>query len=83
MKKSLLWLACISLMMASCKKENELIEVKIPEGINHNELLRVKGKGVPSNRGRGDIILRIQVKMPTKLSRKSKEIIEELKKEGI
>ncbi len=63
--------------------EGNNIEVKIPEGINHNELLRVKGKGVPSNRGRGDIILRIQVKIPTKLSRKSKEIIEELKKEGL
>jgi len=31
MKKSLLWVACVSLMMASCKKENELIEVKIPD----------------------------------------------------
>ncbi|MFA6251638.1 MAG: molecular chaperone DnaJ [Candidatus Paceibacterota bacterium] len=63
--------------------EGNTIEVKIPEGINHNELLRVRGKGVPSNRGRGDIILRIVIKMPSKLSRKSKELIEELKKEGI
>jgi len=63
--------------------EGNIVEVKIPEGINHNELLRVRGKGVPSSRGRGDIILRIQIKMPTKLSRKSKEIIEELKREGI
>jgi molecular chaperone DnaJ len=63
--------------------EGDNLEVKIPEGINHNELLRVRGKGVPSSRGRGDIILRIQIKMPTKLSRKEREIIEELKKEGI
>jgi molecular chaperone DnaJ len=63
--------------------EGNNIEVKIPEGINHNELLRVRGKGVPSSRGRGDIILRIQVKMPSKLSRRGKEIIEELKKEGV
>jgi len=63
--------------------EGNTIEVKIPEGINHNEQLRVRGKGVPSTRGRGDIILRIQIKMPAKLSRKSKELIEELKKEGI
>jgi len=63
--------------------EGNIIEVKIPEGVNHNELLRVRGKGVPSNRGRGDIIIRIQVKMPTKLSRKTKELIDELKKEGI
>ena len=63
--------------------EGDMIEVRIPEGINHNELLRVRGKGVPSTRGRGDIILRIQVKIPTKLSRKAKEIVEELKKEGL
>jgi DnaJ-class molecular chaperone len=63
--------------------EGNNIEVKIPEGINHNELLRVRGKGVPSTRGRGDIIIRIQVKMPTRLSRREKELIEELKKEGI
>lgn len=63
--------------------EGNIVEVKIPEGINHNELLRVRGKGVPSSRGRGDIILRIQIKMPTRLSRKTKEIIEELKKEGV
>jgi len=63
--------------------EGNTIEVKIPEGVNHGELLRVKGKGVPSSRGRGDIILRIEVKMPNKLSRKSKEAIEVLKKEGL
>jgi len=63
--------------------EGNNIEVKIPEGINHNELLRVRGRGVPSSRGRGDIILRVQVKMPSKLSRRGKEIIDELKKEGL
>lgn len=63
--------------------EEDTISVKIPEGINNGELLRVRGKGVPSNRGRGDIIIRILIKMPTKLSKKSKELIEELKKEGI
>ena len=63
--------------------DNHNMEVKIPEGINHNELLRVRGKGVPSSRGRGDIIIRVQIKMPSKLSRKGKEIIEELRKEGL
>jgi DnaJ-class molecular chaperone len=38
---------------------------------------------VPSSRGRGDIILRIQVKMPTKLSKKTKEVIEKLREEGV
>lgn len=59
------------------------LEIKIPEGINHGEFLRVKGKGVPSGSKRGDIIIRIQIKMPTKLSKKSREAIETLKQEGI
>jgi len=63
--------------------EGKDMEVKIPEGINHGEMLRVRGKGVPTTSGRGDIIIRIHIDMPKKLSRKSKEIIEELKKEGL
>lgn len=63
--------------------EDTMLEVKIPEGINHGEILRVKGKGVPSSRGRGDIMIRVLIKMPTKLSKNAKQAIEELKKEGI
>ena len=59
------------------------IEVKIPEGINHGELLRVRGKGVPHGMSRGDIIIRVLIKMPNKLSRKAKEAIENLKQEGL
>ncbi len=60
------------------------LEVTIPEGIGHGELLRVRGRGVPQGgRNRGDIILRIQIKMPNKLNKKSRELIEKLKEEGI
>ncbi|KKQ44372.1 MAG: DnaJ-class molecular chaperone, partial [Candidatus Nomurabacteria bacterium GW2011_GWC1_37_9] len=59
------------------------MEVKIPEGINNGEMLRVKGKGVPTTHGKGDTIIRIHVNMPSKLSRKAKESIEKLKEEGI
>ena len=63
--------------------DNKIVEIKIPEGINHGELLRVRGKGVPTSSGKGDIIIRIQIKMPNKLSRKEKELIEKLKEEGL
>ncbi len=61
------------------------LEVKIPEGINTGEILRVKGKGVPHGVGgkRGDIHLYIKVTIPTKLSKNTRELIEKLKKEGI
>lgn len=60
------------------------IEVTIPEGVTMNEILRVRGKGVPHGKGkRGDLLIKLNIKLPEKLSRKSREIIEELKKEGI
>lgn len=60
------------------------IEVTIPEGVSINEILRVRGKGVPAGKNkRGDLLIKLNIKLPSKLSRKSREIIEELKKEGI
>ncbi len=59
------------------------IEVTIPEGVGMNEVLRVKGKGVSSKGKRGDLLIKLNIKLPTKLSRKERELIEQLKKEGI
>lgn len=60
------------------------IEVTIPEGVSINEVLRVRGKGVPVSKSkRGDLLIKLNIKLPNKLSKKSREIIEELKKEGI
>lgn len=60
------------------------IEVKIPAGTNTGAILRIKGKGVPQgNNHRGDLYIRINVKLPDKLSKEAKKLIEELKKEGI
>lgn len=62
-----------------------VIEVKIPAGTTHGEILRVKGKGVPSEQGgrRGDLLIVTHVDMPKKVSRTAAKLIEELKKEGI
>ncbi|MFA6353874.1 MAG: molecular chaperone DnaJ [Candidatus Paceibacterota bacterium] len=59
------------------------IEVTIPEGVTINEILRVRGKGVPIKNKRGDLLIKLNIKLPSKLSRKERELIEELKKEGI
>ncbi len=60
------------------------IKVTIPEGVAINEILRVRGKGVPvAKNKRGDLLIKLNIKLPGKLSRKSREIVEELKKEGI
>jgi DnaJ-class molecular chaperone len=59
------------------------IGVKIPEGISTGEILRVRDQGVLTSRKRGDLLITIKVKIPAKLSRKSRELIEKLKEEGI
>ncbi|MES2436949.1 MAG: molecular chaperone DnaJ [Patescibacteria group bacterium] len=60
------------------------LTIKIPQGVNHGEVLRVKGKGVPADRSkRGDILIKVSVDIPHKLSKNAAKLIEELKKEGI
>ncbi len=60
------------------------IKVTIPEGVTINEILRVRGKGVPTGKNkRGDLLIKLNIKLPSKLSRKSRELIEQLQKEGI
>lgn len=59
------------------------ITLKIPEGVNHGEILRVKGKGVPQGKGRGDILVKINLVMPKRLSKDAKKVIEGLRKEGV
>lgn len=59
------------------------VSIKIPAGISHGELIRIKEKGVPSERGRGDFMVKISIVTPKKLSRKAQKLIEELRNEGI
>lgn len=59
-------------------------EVNIPQGVAFGERLRVKGKGVPTSNGkRGDLLMLVDIALPQKLSKKTKEVIEKLKEEGI
>lgn len=57
--------------------------ITIPAGTQHNDTLVVSGKGVPHRNRRGDLLVTLNITMPKKLSRKARQLIEELKKEGI
>ena len=60
------------------------IELTIPEGIDSGEILRIRDRGVPiDSYHRGDLLVKVKVKMPSRLSKTAKKIIEELKKEGL
>ena len=57
------------------------IEIRIPTGIQSGETLRQRGEGmsVVNNRGRGDLMTRILVETPTKLSKEQKAILEQFR----
>ncbi len=64
--------------------DNSTITLKIPEGVSFGEVLRVRGKGIPIDRGRsGDLLVHLKVQLPKHLSKKVKELLSVLKKEGI
>jgi molecular chaperone DnaJ len=59
------------------------LEINVPAGIKHGEMLRIKGKGVPKERDRGDFLVKVSLEIPRQLSRKAKKLLEELRAEGI
>ncbi len=60
------------------------IKLTIPKGISSGDVLRVKNKGVPMNtKHRGDLLIKVEVKNPTKLSRKAEDLLKALREEGI
>jgi DnaJ-class molecular chaperone len=60
------------------------IVVKVPRGVSSGEVLRVREKGVPiDQKRRGDLLIKIEVKTPSKLSKKAERLIEELRSEGV
>ena len=58
------------------------VMLKIPEGIQSGKEIRVRGKGVPylNEKGRGDLIVKVVVQIPKKLSKAQRDLISELAK---
>jgi molecular chaperone DnaJ len=58
--------------------DDKTIRVKIPAGSQNGKLLRVHGEGVPQGGRRGDLYIKLMVKTPEKLTRRGRELLEEL-----
>jgi molecular chaperone DnaJ len=56
------------------------VSLKIPEGTQSGTIFKLKGKGVPRLRGhgRGDHLVTAAIKTPAKITRRQKDILEEL-----
>jgi molecular chaperone DnaJ len=57
---------------------NGPVTVKVPAGSPNGKTLRVKGKGAPRrNGGSGDLLVKLDVQVPNKLSKKERELLEQ------
>ncbi len=61
--------------------DGKAVELKIPAGVQSGEQLRHRGSGmsVLNGRGRGDLVARILVETPTRMSAKQKQLLEEFR----
>ena len=61
--------------------DGQMVEIKIPSGIQSGEQLRHRGSGmsVLNGRGRGDVVARILVETPTRMSARQKKLLEEFR----
>ena len=54
--------------------------LKVPEGVQSGTTMRIKGKGVPvvNGHGKGDLFVEIRVQTPSKVSKRQRELLQEL-----
>lgn len=69
------------------EREIETLEgkfsVKIPQGTETGDILRIRGKGIPHENGsRGDLLIRTRITIPKKVTGRLKKLIEEMRGEG-
>jgi molecular chaperone DnaJ len=61
------------------------VTLKVPSGTQSGRTLRVRGRGVPGNSGRngakpGDLLVKVEVQVPTELTEAQRAAIESLAK---
>lgn len=57
------------------------VKVVVPEGTESGQLIRLRGKGIPQlqSSGRGDQYVKIKIRVPKKINKKTRDLLEELK----
>ncbi|HMS13707.1 MAG: molecular chaperone DnaJ [Microthrixaceae bacterium] len=59
--------------------EGDAVTIRIPEATRSGRVFRVRGRGVPGPQGRGDLLVAVEVTVPTSLSAQERRAIEALR----
>ena len=54
-------------------------KLRIPPGTQHNEVIRIPGRGVHNGKEKGDFLVQINLKVPDLLSAKQRALYEKLR----
>ena len=60
---------------------DDTLEYTIPEGTQSGKIFFVRGKGIKTNRGTGDLYIEVVVEVPTKLTREQRKALEKFEEE--
>jgi molecular chaperone DnaJ len=58
---------------------NGPVMLKLPAGTPSGKTFRVKGRGAPRKGGRGDLLAKVRVDVPEKVSREERELLRKLR----
>ena len=61
--------------------EGGTVKVKVPAGTPSGRVLRMRGRGIKAKQGTGDLLVRVNVVVPQKLSDRAREAVEVLRAE--
>lgn len=78
-------MACLGTELEITTLEGKRIKVKVPPGVQQESKLRIKGHGLPSGPigARGDIYVKIAVRIPQDLSEEQQSVIDKLAEAGL
>jgi DnaJ-class molecular chaperone len=65
--------------------DGKTLAVKLPPGSQNGARLRLKGQGLPKFKetGSGDLYVKIFILIPSRLSKRQRELLEDLSREGL
>ena len=58
--------------------DGKTIKLKVPPGIQNGKMLRIRDEGVPAGGRRGNLYIKLMVRIPARLSKRGRELLEEL-----